>query len=149
MNQVKKWLAHQQTYVRFQQLEKNFGRRQTYVPFLAQQLQMDLVDMSKYEDENKGYRWILTAIDVFSRYLFAMPLRRKHKEFTVNAVKRLFEQFEERFGQLPKLIQMDDGGEFKNTKVLPFLEEKGIGYFSKCLTSKKASIHCRKGKPNA
>ena len=105
--------------------------------------------MSKYEDENKGYRWILTAIDVFSRYLFAMPLRRKHKEFTVNAVKVLLEQFEERFGQLPKLIQMDDGGEFKNTKVLPFLEEKGIGYFSTCLTSKKASIHCRKGKPNA
>ena len=79
-------------------------------------------------------------IDVFSRYLFTMPLRRKHKEFTINAVKLLLERFEERFGQLPEFVQMDDGGEFKNTKVLPFLEEKGIKYFSTRLTSKKASV---------
>ena len=35
---------------------------------------------------------------------------------------------------------MDEGGEFKNTKVLPLLEEKGIRYFSTRLTSKKAAI---------
>ena len=80
MAQVKEWLAQQGTYVRFQQPQKNFKLAQTYVPFLGDQLQIDLVDMSKYEVENKSYRWILTANDVFSRYFFAVPLRRMHKE---------------------------------------------------------------------
>ena len=96
--------------------------------------------MSKYESENDGYRWILTAIDVFSRYFFAIPIRRKHKEFTVNAIKRSLDQFEDRFEQLPRVVQMDEGGEFENTMVLPLLEEKGIQYFSTRLTSKKAAI---------
>ena len=93
--------------------------------------------MSKYEDENRAYGWILTGIDVFSRYFFAIPLRRKHKEFTVNAVKRLLEQFETRFGQLPRVIQMDEGGEFKNTKVLPFQEERVSSTFLRDLLPKR------------
>ena len=96
--------------------------------------------MSKYERENENHRWILTAIDIFSRYLFAVPLQRKHKDFTLVAVRRVLEQYEERFGKLPDLVQFDDGGEFRNTRVLPFLKEKGITYFSTCLASKKASV---------
>ena len=96
--------------------------------------------MSKYESQNQDYRWILTAIDVFSRYAFAVPLRRKHKEFTVNTVQTLLNQFEKKFEKLPHVIQMDDGGEFKNTRVLPLLESKGIKYFSTRVTYKKASI---------
>ena len=138
--QIKKWLSHQETYVRFRQPQKKFKRRQTYVSYMGQQLQIDLVDISKYEKENQNYRWILTGIDVFSRYLLAIPLKRKHKEFTVNAVKFLLEKFEERFGQLPDFVQMDDGGEFKDTKVLPLLKEKNIKYFSTRLTSKKVSV---------
>ena len=138
--QVREWLKEQETYVRFQQPTKNFKRRQTWVPQAGSQLQMDLVDMSKYERENENHRWILTAIDVFSRYFFAIPLQRKHKHFTLVAVKRVLDQYEERFGKLPDLVQFDDGGEFRNRRVLPFLKDKGITYFSTRLTSKKASV---------
>ena len=96
--------------------------------------------MSKYERENEDYRWILTATDVFSRYFFAIPLQRKHKDFTLVAVKRVLEQYEEKFGKLPDVVQFDDGGEFRNTQVLPFLEKEGVSYFSTRLTSKKASV---------
>ena len=108
---------------------------------MGSQLQMDLVDMSKYEREKENYRWILTAIDVFSRYLFAIPIQRKHKDFTLVAVERVLDQYEERFGKLPDLVQFDDGGEFRNTRVLPLLKDKkGITYFSTRLTGKKASV---------
>ena len=107
---------------------------------MGKQLQVDLVDMSAYEEDNRGYRWILTGIDVFSRYLFAVPIRRKHKDFTLVAMKELLNEYEEHFGKLPDVIQSDDGGEFKNTKVIPFLTEKGIHHFSTRLTSHKASI---------
>jgi hypothetical protein len=51
--------------------------RQTYVQTLGEQLQMDLVDMTKYNDKNKGYRWILTSIEILSRYAFTVPVYRK------------------------------------------------------------------------
>ena len=52
----------------------------------------------------------------------------------------LLEKYEKRFEKLPDIVQFDDGGEFRNTKVLPFMKEKGIRYFSTRLRSKKAAI---------
>ena len=77
---------------------------------------------------------------LFSGYFFAIPLLRKHKDFTLNAVKLLLEQFEAKFDRLPITIQTDEGSEFVNTKVFDYLEEKGIKHFSTRLTSKKAAI---------
>ena len=44
----------------------------TFVKGLADQIQMDLVDMGKYASKNKGYRWILTSIEILSRYATAL-----------------------------------------------------------------------------
>ena len=93
--------------------------------------------MSKYENENDDYRWILTAIEILSRYAFAIPIRRKHKDFMEPAVKRLLEHFKKRFEKYPNVVQFDDGAEFKTIKVLPLLKSKNIRYFSTRLTSKK------------
>ena len=41
-----------------------------YVKDLADQIQLDLVDMGIYKNKNKGYYWILTAVEVLSRYAF-------------------------------------------------------------------------------
>ena len=46
---------------------------------MGSQMQMDLVDMSKYERENEDYWWILTAIDVFSRYCLPFPSKESTK----------------------------------------------------------------------
>ena len=75
---VKKWFERQRTYTRFRPSKKSFERRQTYVSSMGKQLQIDLVDMSKFQNENDGHRWILTSIDVFSRFAFCIPVRRKH-----------------------------------------------------------------------
>ena len=77
---------------------------------------------------------------MFSRYFFAVPLRGKHKDFTLVVVKRLLEQYEKRFGKPPDVIQFDEGGELKNTRVLPFLRKEGIECFSTRLTSHKAAV---------
>ena len=66
-SQVKKWINEQDTYTRYRQVFRKHKFRQTYVQTLGEQLQMDLVDMSKYNDKNKGYRWILASIEILSR----------------------------------------------------------------------------------
>ena len=146
MAQVKCWLDSQIEQKRFSPARHNFKRVKTFAPSAGYQLQVNLVDMSKYEKENESYRWILTGSDVFSRAFFAIPLLRKHKDFTVNAFRLLLEKFEDRFGYEPTLVQFDQGGEFVNTKVLSLFDEKGIRHFSTRLTSKKASIVKRANK---
>ena len=47
---------------------------------------MDLVDMRKYKNQNKGYYWILTAVEILSRYAFTIPVYRKDTKNMTKAV---------------------------------------------------------------
>ena len=38
----------------------------------------DLMDMSYYAKQNDGYNYILMVIDIFSKYVWLRPLKRKH-----------------------------------------------------------------------
>ena len=138
--EVKDWLEHQDTYTRFQTPIRKFKRRPTYSPGLGLFAQIDLVDMSAFEGENDGYRWILTTIDVFSRYASCVPVRRKFANFTRPAVEEFLSEYATHFGRDPELIQSDDGGEFVNQNVLSLFRERGITHYSTRLTGEKAAL---------
>ncbi|CAB3977417.1 integrase core domain-containing [Paramuricea clavata] len=96
--------------------------------------------MQTYSHANKGYKWILTSIEILSRYAFAVPAKRKGTEDMVPAVEKILEQFHERFGRYPKVVQFDEGKEFYNNGVKALLEKHDIHYFSTRLTGKKAAV---------
>ncbi len=74
---VEEWLRSQDVYTRYKPLVRKLpAYRKTWVRNLADQIQMDLVDMQKYSKENGGNRWILTSIEILSRYAFAIPVSR-------------------------------------------------------------------------
>ena len=75
---------------------------------------MDLVDMSKFEAENHGYHWILTIIDVFSKYLWAIPLHTKDQVSVSNALLELFAII-----GTPEILQSDNGKEFVKGVIEP------------------------------
>ena len=106
---------------------------------LADQLQLDLVDMSNFSHKNQGYRWILTGIEILSRYAFAVPVERKDTAHMTEAVWNLLEDFKIGFGKFPNVVQFDDGKEFYNVGVKRLLEGKGIKYFS-TKSDKKAAV---------
>ena len=90
---------------------------------------MDLVDMGKYKDQNKGYRWILTAVEILSRYAFTIPVYRKTTKVMTESVSELLKEFKDRFGKLPKTAQFDDGKEFYNVGVKELLKSHNVKYF--------------------
>ncbi len=94
---------------------------------------MDLVDMGKYKNQNKGYYWILTAVEILSRYAFTIPVYRKD---TKNMTK---EEFKERFGKYPNVAQFDEGKEFYNVGVRDLFTKNNIEYFSRN-SERKAAI---------
>ena len=106
---------------------------------LADQIQMDLVDMSKYKGQNKGYYWILTAVEILSRFGFTIPVYRKDTKNMMAAVDELLKEFKRRFGTYPKTAQFDEGKEFHNVGIRNLLKEHDINYFSTS-SDRKAAI---------
>ena len=137
--EVKEWLEMQDTYTRHKPVIKRHKFQKTYVNDLADQIQLDLVDMSKFSHKNQGYRWILTGIEILSRYGFAVPVQRKDTTHMTEAVDRLLQDFKIGFGKYPNVVQFDDGKEFYNVGVKRLLEGKNIRYFS-TKSDRKAAV---------
>ena len=100
---VQDWLKTQDTFTRYKPIVRRHKFKKTSVKDLADQIQMDLIDMRKYQKQNKGYYWILTAVEILSRYAFAIPVYRKDTKNMTKAVGELLEQFKERFGKYPNV----------------------------------------------
>ena len=84
----------------------------------CQRVAIDLIDL---HGSRAGYRYCLTVVDHFSRYLRIYPLRTK----TTKAVAAEFKRDICRFGK-PKLVIMDNGGEFKSSEFKEFCQKAGI-----------------------
>jgi len=79
-------------------------------PELNARWQADLVDYkTRSPEKNEGHRLILVVIDVFSRFLYAEPLKTKESV----EVAQAFERILRRAGVLPKELSTDSGAEFK------------------------------------
>jgi transposase InsO family protein len=70
-------------------------------------LQMDLVDLIHYQDENNGFSWLLTIVCIFSKFLWAIPLKNKEAATVGEALVGLFSQW-----GAPAILQSDNGKEF-------------------------------------
>ena len=104
---VKKWLETQDTYTRYKPVIRKHKFQKTFVKNLADQIQMDLIDMQKYASKNKGYRWILTTVEILSRYALTVPVYRKDTKNMTKAVDLLLSNFKARFGEYLACVQPD------------------------------------------
>ena len=106
---------------------KRFRRRRVFSPNVDSIWTMDLMDVHKYSALNKGYRYILVVLDIFSRYAWAYPLVNKTGKEVKKGLKHIFRADG---GRTPVRIWCDDGKEFFNTTVQSFLDKKGITLYS-------------------
>ena len=102
-----------------------FPRRHVYSPDVDDTWTADLADMQKYARTNKGYRYILVVLDLFSRYSWARPLKNKTGDEVASAFKDIFKG-----GRKTKRLWCDRGTEFYNSPVQLLLEENNIQLFS-------------------
>lgn len=115
---------------------KNYERRKYSMRGIADTLQADLIDMQSFKKNNRGYRYILIVIDVFSKRAYAEPLKDKTAKSTTESMEKIFKQVGERI----KNLQTDDGKEFFNSVMKRLLTQYGnINHYS-TYSVKKASI---------
>lgn len=97
----------------------------------------DLVDVSTLKKWNKGFRFILTVVDVLSKYAWAVPLKNKTGQSVTEAFRRILKGSK---GRQPTRLQTDLGKEFYNRPFQSFLKDKGIEHFSTHGDSKAAVV---------
>ena len=81
---------------------------------IDEQWQADLVDMSNWQRENKGCCYILTVVDVLSRFAFARPIKHKNGQEVAEALEDIFTESKR---HIKFYLQTDEGKEFFNTHV--------------------------------
>ena len=131
---VERWFQRQLTATLHKPIRINFPTNKVLVWNIDDQWQCDLADMSSKSEYNDGYTFILTCIDCFSKYAWAIPIMDKRADSIIDALKIILKS-----GRKPKRLQTDKGTEFLNGKVQAFLREHGIQLFT-TQSDKKASI---------
>ena len=82
---------------------KKFERRRTKVFGPFNTYQMDIVDYRNFEYQSSRYRYVLTIIDCFTKYSYAIPLKFKDATNTSKAVL----EFLNGLNTVPKFIYSD------------------------------------------
>ena len=109
---AKKWLNSQLTYQIHKPVKLKYPTRKYSLRGVDVQFQADLVDMSKYANVNKGYKWLLTCMDLFSRYAWAIPIKSKSAVEVLAGLKKIFAE-----RRPSELFQTDESKEFYNKPV--------------------------------
>jgi len=83
---------------------------------------MDLADFKNLSSENDGYKYVLIAIDVFTKKLYARAVKSKDTNNVKNAFLWVLKQAKTN----PKNLRTDKGSEFINKTMKDIYKKKGI-----------------------
>jgi transposase InsO family protein len=90
---------------------KKFKTRRIIVKGIDHIWAADLLIMTRYSRENRGYKYILNVIDCFSKYVWCVALKKK----TGDEVSDAFQQILKKSGgRKPEKLHTDRGKEFVN-----------------------------------
>ena len=103
-----------------------FKKRKVYSSFKDNIWSVDLADMQLISKYNKGIRYLLCAIDLFSKFTFAVPLKDKKRTTIVNAFQSILDYSKRK----PNKTWIDQGREFYNNHFKKWLKDSNIEMYS-------------------
>src|SRR5271170_3497781 len=121
--QIREWLSSQPTYSLHKPVRKRFKRNVVLVHGIDEEFQADLCDVSMLAERNDGVNFLLTCIDVLSKYAWAIPLRNKSALSTLAGFEEIFSE------RKPVKLQTDSGKEFENSTVRGFMVRVNVHHF--------------------
>lgn len=111
-----------------------YERRKTIMTGINDTYQIDLVEMIPYAKQNQNYKYILTVIDIFSKFAWAIPLKSKKSGDVFDAMTQILDA-----GHVPKNVLSDLGKEFYNSEFKKLMNRYKINHYS-TFSSMKAAI---------
>ena len=105
---------------------RKFNKRKVYSQFKDNIWGVDLADMQSLSRKNKAIKYLLCAIDLYSKYTFVIPVKDKKGSSIVNAFNKIIKQSNRK----PNKIWVDQGGEFYNNVFEKWLSDNDINMYS-------------------
>ena len=107
-------------------ISRKFKKRKVYSTFKDNIWAADLADMQLLSRYNKGIRFLLCVIDIFSKYVWVVPLKDKKGISIVKAFQIILKQSNRK----PNKIWVDKGSEFYNASFKKWLQDNYIVMYS-------------------
>lgn len=122
-------------------VRKIFQRRAYQMRGIDDTFQIDLIEMIPHSNVNSNYKYILTVIDVFSKYGWTRPLKNKTGQEVTNAMQSIFDADK----RIPKNIHSDEGKEFYNKIFRNLMKKYRINHYSTHTKLNASVYYCIKG----
>ena len=115
---------------------RKFNKRKVYSQFKDNIWGVELADTRLLSKENKGIKYLLCVIDLFSKYAFVVPLKDKKGISITNTLNKIIKQSNRK----PNKIWVDQGGEFYNHVFKRWLSNNDIIMYSTFNEGKSAVV---------
>ena len=103
-----------------------FKKRTVYSGFRDSIWGADLAEIQLISKFNKGFRFLLCVIDIFSKYTWVVSLKDKRGISLVNAFQKILHDSNRK----PNKIWVYKGSEFYNSSFKKILKDNGIEMYS-------------------
>ena len=107
-------------------ISRKFRKRRVYSTFKGNIWGADLADIQLIRKFNKGFRFLLCVIDIFSKCAWVAPLKDKKVVSIANA----FQSFLKKSNRKPNKMWVDKGSEFYNNSFKKWLQDNDIVMYS-------------------
>jgi len=127
---IKAWLLKQDAYTLHKALRKRFPRNPYTVNNINDVWESDLVDVQGLSKNKDGVKYLLTVIDVFSKFLHVIPLRSKTGKAVTTTFQSILKdpKFLKPIRRRPVWVRTDRGKEFLNRSFQDTLKREGIQF---------------------
>ena len=99
---------------------QEFERKKVIVNHINEIHSTDLVDMTQYSKINKGYKYIFTNIDIFSKYAYAYPIKSKKIQDIKSCFEKIFKK------NKPNFIWSDKEPAFFSKEMQKFFKDNNV-----------------------
>jgi transposase InsO family protein len=107
-------------------VKRKFQRRRVVSYGVDDVWSCDLVEMQEWSKQNRGYRYMLNVVDVYSKYAWSMKLLDKKGKTVLEAFKQIVNSSSRK----PAHIWVDEGREFYNKDMDEWIKDNGVIRYS-------------------
>jgi hypothetical protein len=105
----------------YKPVKLRYKRRNVITKYPLDIVSADLIDLNNLNDKNKGVKYLLSVIDIYSRYAWLVPLNDKTGKTVLNALKSLEIK--------PTNLWCDEGAEFFNKECKTWCKDNNINLY--------------------
>ena len=117
LEDTKKWLEKQK--VRQTKPYQGFNSYVADEPL--EEIQIDLAIFTDSAPDNNGYKYAFVAVDIFTKMLWAVPIKDKKPEESVRAMKEVLDKI-----GVPKVLYHDNEGSWSSTEFIRLINSHNI-----------------------